>query len=227
MLICIENVLEPQQARQMREQLAAASWEDGVKTAGAVARLAKHNRQLDESGALAVALGNQILARLGNHPQFVSAALPARIYPPRFNRYDAGDTFGLHVDAALMRLPGSADVLRSDLSATLFLSAPDEYDGGELQVEGDFGVQSVKLDAGDMVLYPASSLHQVTPVTAGTRYASFLWVESFVHDPSVRTALYDMDQAIQALGARLGAGDEGVLKLTHAYTNLLRRHART
>jgi len=225
MLICLEKVLDVPQARQMRDQLAAASWEDGVKSAGAVARLAKHNRQLDESSPLAVALGNQILARLGNHAQFVSAALPARIYPPRFNRYDVGDTYGLHVDAALMRLPGTADVLRSDLSATLFLSDPDEYDGGELQVEGAFGVQSVKLAAGDLVLYPASSLHQVTPVTRGTRYASFLWVESFVHDEATRTALYDLDQAIQGLAATVGGDDANLLRLTHAYHNLLRRQA--
>lgn len=227
MLICIDKILSADQARDCLRQLQQAGWEDGAKSAGAVARLAKHNRQLDESSALAIQLGNEILRRLGHHPQFLSAALPSKIYPPRFNRYDVGDTYGTHVDGALMRMPGTNTTLRTDLSATLFLSDPAEYDGGELQIEGPTGAQAVKLEPGDLVLYPSSSLHRVTPVTRGSRIASFLWIESFVRDEAARASLYDMDQSIQSLTAALGAKDDNVLRLTNVYNNLLRRWAGT
>lgn len=225
MLICIDKILDAPESRDFLRQLQQADWEDGAKSAGAVARLAKHNRQLDEASPLAIRLGNEILRRLGTHPQFLSAALPAKIYPPRFNRYDVGDTYGTHVDGALMRMPGTNDTLRSDLSATLFLSEPADYDGGELQIEGPSGAQGVKLGPGDLVLYPSSSLHRVTPVTRGARIASFLWIESFVRDDAARACLYDMDQSIQSLTAGLGPQDDNVLRLTNVYNNLLRRWA--
>jgi len=227
MLICIEEILRSDEAEDFRRQLAAATWEDGVKSAGSVARLSKHNQQLAESQPLAISLGNEILRRLGNSPEFISAALPAKIYPPRFNRYGKGDAYGMHVDGALMRMPGTNISMRSDLSATLFLSEPDTYEGGVLEIEGATGAQSVKLNAGDMVLYPSNSLHRVTPVSEGTRYASFMWVESFVREDSARTALYDMDQAIQSLTLAVGANDANVLKLTNVYHNLLRHWAET
>lgn len=227
MMICIDQLLRPEEAREFLRQLQQAEWEDGVRSAGAVARRVKHNRQLPESSPLAIALGNEILRRLGTHPQFLSAALPAKIYPPRFNRYDVGDTYGTHVDGALMRIPGTQISLRSDLSATLFLTDPADYDGGELHIEGATGTQAVKLDAGSLVLYPSSTLHRVTPVTRGTRIASFLWVESHVADASARAALYDLDQSIQGLTVKAGRDDADVLRLTNVYHNLLRRWART
>ncbi|HMA12668.1 MAG TPA: Fe2+-dependent dioxygenase [Steroidobacteraceae bacterium] len=227
MLICIDQVLKPAEAGDYLRQLQQAGWEDGAKTAGAVAKLAKRNLQLDESLPLAISLGNEILRRLANHPQFLSAALPVKIYPPRFNRYDVGGSYGTHVDGALMRVPGTSTSLRTDLSATLFLSDPEDYDGGELQIEGPSGAQAVKLAPGDMVLYPASSLHRVTPVTRGSRIASFMWIESFVRDEAARASLYDMDQSIQSLTAGLGPGDQNVLRLSNVYNNLLRRWAGT
>jgi PKHD-type hydroxylase len=227
MLICIDNVLSANEAAEFRRQIEGADWEDGAKSAGAIARLSKHNRQLSESLPLAITLRNEILRRLGNHPQFISAALPGKIYPPRFNRYDVGNTYGTHVDGAVMRIPGTNIALRSDLSATIFLSDPDSYDGGELEIDGASGTQSIKLEAGHMVLYDSSSLHRVTPVTRGTRYASFLWVESMVHESSGRTALYDLDQAIQRLTTTLGGKDVSVLQLSNVYHNLLRYWAQT
>ena len=148
MLICIDKVLTKEEASEFLRQLQQAQWDDGARSAGAVARLAKRNLQLDESLPLAITLGNHILRRLGNHPQFISAALPSKIYPPRFNRYDVGGAYGTHVDGALMRMPGSSTTLRTDLSATLFLSEPADYDGGELQIEGPSGAQAIKLEPG-------------------------------------------------------------------------------
>ncbi|MFO1502977.1 MAG: Fe2+-dependent dioxygenase [Steroidobacteraceae bacterium] len=227
MLICIDGILTTAEAGTFLRQLQQSPWEDGAKTAGAVAKFAKHNQQVDESSPLAVSLGNQILRRLGSHPQFLSAALPAKIHPPRFNRYDVGESYGTHVDGALMRMPGTHASLRTDLSATLFLSAPGDYDGGELQIEGPSGAQAVKLNPGDMVLYPSSSLHRVTPVTRGSRIASFMWIESFVRDAAARGNLYDLDQSIQSLTVALGSQDGNVLRLTNIYNNLLRRWAET
>ena len=227
MLIPIENVLTKDEVGEFRARLDRADWQDGLKTAGTLARAVKRNLQLDDGSELSTALGNRMLRKLDQHPVFVSAALPRRIYPPKFNRYVDGGTYGTHVDSALMRVPGTGVTVRSDLSATLFLSEPDEYDGGELQIEGPFGGQAVKLSAGDMVLYPSSSLHRVTPVTRGARVASFLWIESLVADDADRTLLFDLDQAIQKLTRSVGPHEPSLLALTAVYHNLLRRWART
>lgn len=227
MLIPIENVLSKDEVRLFRERLDAADWQDGLATAGTLARHVKRNSQLDAAAPLAVELGQAILRRLGETPLFVSAALPGKIYPPKFNRYADGGTYGAHVDSAVMHVPGTGVSLRTDLSATLFLAEPDEYDGGELEIEGPFGIQAVKLAAGDMVLYPSSSLHRVTPVTRGARVASFFWIESLVHNDAARTVLFDLDQAIQGLNATVAADDANLLKLTAVYHNLLRLHAAT
>ena len=227
MLIPVETVLSADEVQRFRQRLDSAPWEDGAITAGTLARQVKQNRQLAEGSALAVELGNQILRRLGETPLFVSAALPGKIYPPKFNRYADGGSYGAHVDSAVMPVAGSGVSVRSDLSATLFLSAPDEYDGGELEIEGPFGIQTVKLEAGDMILYPASSLHRVTPVTRGARIAAIFWIESLVQNDNARTALFDLDQAIQGLGARVAPTDPDLIKLTGVYHNLLRLWAAT
>lgn len=225
MLIAIENVLSKDEVAQFRARLDCADWQDGLKTAGTLARSAKRNLQLDDASELAISLGNHILRKLGSHPTFISAALPNRIYPPKFNRYADGGTYGAHVDSALMQVPGTSVTVRSDLSATLFLSEPEEYEGGELQIEGPFGVQAVKLEAGDMVLYPSSSLHQVTAVTKGARVASFFWIQSLIQDEPSRTLLFDLDQAIQGLTRTHPQGHPDLLKLTNVYHNLLRMWA--
>lgn len=225
MLISIERVLDKDEVRAFRARLDAADWQDGARTAGTLARAAKHNQQLDDAAEPALSLGPHLLRKLGSHPLFVSAALPGKIHPPKFNRYADGGTYGLHVDSAVMHVAGTGVTLRSDLSATLFLSEPDEYDGGELEIEGAFGAQAVKLEAGDLVLYPSSSLHRVTPVTRGARIASFFWIESLVRDEGARTLLFDLDQAIQGLTPRLDPQDPQLLQLTGVYHNLLRRWA--
>ena len=227
MLIPIQGVLDKPEVQGFREQLDRAVWQDGLKTAGTLARAVKRNLQLDDGAEPATSLGNHILRKLAANPQFISAALPSRIHPPKFNRYQDGGQYGTHVDSALMQVPGAGVTVRSDLSATLFLSEPDEYDGGELEIEGPFGIQAVKLEAGDMVLYPSSSLHRVTPVTRGARVASFFWVQSHVADEGSRTMLYDLDQAIQDLSRTHAPADPRLLKLTGVYHNLLRRWAQT
>lgn len=227
MLITIENVLTKDEVRHFRQHLDHAQWEDGTKTAGTLATHVKRNLQLADGAEPAVGLGNRVLRTLASHPAFISAVLPQRIYPPRFNCYRDGGTYGAHVDSALMALPGSGGLtVRSDVSATLFLAGPDEYDGGELEIDGAFGVQSVKLEAGDMVLYPSSSLHRVAPVTRGARIACFFWVQSMVQDEGARTLLYDLDQSIQNLSAAGFADAPDLLRLTGVYHNLLRRWAR-
>jgi PKHD-type hydroxylase len=227
MLITIEQVLSKDEVKQFRAHLDRADWKDGGSTAGTLARHAKQNLQIDDNTEVAVTLGNHILRKLGKHPLFISAALPRKIYPPKFNRYTGGGTYGTHVDNAVMQIPGTQMSLRSDLAATLFLAEPDEYEGGELEIDGPFGVQTVKLDAGDMVLYPASSLHRVTPVTQGARVASFFWIESLVANEGERTLLFDLDQAIQKLTPIAKPGDPNLLRLTGVYHNLLRRWAIT
>lgn len=227
MLITLDQVLTKDEVAQFRRQLDAAEWQDGTATAGTLARHVKQNQQLDDGSAVARELGNHILRALGNNPAFVSAALAKKIYPPKFNRYAGGGTYGAHVDSAVMQVPGTGQDLRSDLSATLFLAEPDEYEGGELEIETGFGVQAVKLEAGDLVLYPSSSLHRVTPVTQGARVASFFWIESLVRDEGARALLYELDQAIQGLTPVAGAGNADVLALTGVYHNLLRRWAVT
>lgn len=227
MLIAIEGVLGKGEVTAFRQRLDGADWQDGAATAGALARAQKTNQQIAEDDPVGVGLGEEILRRIGANPLFVSAALPNRIYPPRFNRYAGGGAYGAHVDSALMRLPRSDLMLRSDLSATLFLSEPDDYEGGELEIEGPLGVQSVKLPAGDMIVYPANSLHRVTPVTRGARVAAFFWIESLVGDEGQRTLLFDLDQAIQGVTPLGVPGDANLLKLTGVYHNLVRRWART
>lgn len=223
MLITIDHVLSKDEVKQFRHHLDVAEWNDGTKTAGTLARNVKRNAQIDDSTEVAISLGNHILRSLGNNPLFVSAALPRKIYPPKFNRYADGGTYGTHVDSAIMQIPGTNLSLRTDLSATLFLAEPDEYEGGELEIETEFGVQAVKLEAGNMVLYPSSSLHRVMPVTKGARVASFFWIESLVSDEGERAMLFDLDQTIQKLTPSIDANDPRLLKLTGIYHNLLRR----
>lgn len=223
MLLVIEGVLSKGEVAQFRDALDGGAWSDGRKSAGSVAAAVKHNLQLEEDSDLAVTLGDHVLRTLGQNPTFISAALPEKIYPPKFNRYAGGDYYGAHVDSAVMRIARAGVTLRADLSATLFLSEPEEYEGGVLTIEGAYGAQEIKLAAGDLVLYPASSLHQVSPVTAGARTAAFFWVQSMVADQSQRSLLYDLDQAIQGLRAKAGAGTgEEILRLTGVYNNLLR-----
>ncbi len=226
MLMAIENVLDKATVRAFREQLDSAAWSDGQATAGALAARVKQNEQLPDASPVAQALGRHILGVLGRHPRFLSAALPDRIHPPRFNRYAGGGHYGTHVDGAIMPLPGSTQLLRSDLSVTLFLCEPEEYDGGELTIETKFGVQQVKLAAGDLVLYPSSSLHRVLPVTRGARVCSFFWLQSMVRDDGERELLYDLDQSVQTLMASSeAAASAQALQLSGIYHNLLRRWA--
>ncbi len=227
MLTIIENLLSKDEVSQFRAHLDQAEWQDGAATGGSLARQVKRNAQLNDESALAISLGNHLLRTLGNHPLFISAALPRKIYPPKFNRYERDETYGTHVDSAVMLLPGSGQSLRTDLAATVFLAEPDDYDGGELEVEGEFGAQTVKLAAGDMVLYPASSLHRVNPVRSGARVASFFWIESLVADDGERAILFDLDQTIQRLTPALESGSRELLRLTGTYHNLLRRWAIT
>ncbi len=223
MLIVLEQVFSKEEVAVFRSHLDQADWEDGLKTAGTVAANVKRNQQLNDESDTSVALGNEILRRLGNHPTFISAALPAKILPPKFNRYAGGGTYGAHVDSTIMAIPGTREQMRTDLSCTVFFSEPDEYEGGELQIETPFGMQEVKLAAGDLVLYPSSSLHQVVPVTSGARVSSFFWIQSMVKDEAERTLLYDLDQSIQRITAQHGKDDESLLKLTGVYHNLLRK----
>ena len=227
MLTVIKQLLSADEVAQFRKHLDTAPWQDGLKTAGTLAKSVKQNQQLEETSDLAISLGNHILRKLAVHDGFTAFALPSKIYPPRFNRYAGGGTYGMHVDRALMPVAGSPVTVRGDISATLFLSAPDEYEGGVLEIEAPTGHQSVKLPAGDIVLYPSGALHRVTPVTRGARIASFFWVESFVGDPARRALLFDLDQAIQGVTPSLPADDPHLLKLTAVYHNLLRGWSRT
>ena len=225
MLTIIPDLLTPAQVADLREQLDVADWIDGNATSGAQSALAKRNTQLPEDSAAARAGGNAVLDALGASPLFVAAALPLKVFPPLFNRYGEGDAFGAHVDTAIRIRRGSDFRIRSDLSATLFLSDPDSYDGGELTITTQFGAQSVKLPAGQLVLYPASSVHHVTPVTRGTRVASFFWIQSMVRDDGARALLFEQDTAIQSIATRLGSDDPEIVRLTGVYHNLLRRWA--
>lgn len=251
MLITIDGLLPPGELRGLREALAGAAWQDGAASAGALARQVKRNQQLADGDVQAQTLSGQVLRIISAHPLFVSAALPRRIHPPRFNRHADGGHYGSHVDSALMALSGTdpgapmpsapsalmrsapGALMRSDLSATLFLSEPGQYEGGELEIETPFGAQSVKLPAGSLVLYPSSSLHRVRPVTRGARIAAILWIESLVRDDAARTLLFDLDRAIQALQMSsptsaqplLPPDDSRLLQLSGIYHNLLRRWA--
>jgi PKHD-type hydroxylase len=224
MLLQIPNVLTPEQVRQGRELLERGYWVDGRVTAGHQSGRAKDNMQLPEDSAEAMELGDMILASLEQNPLFVSAALPSKVFPPLFNRYSGGQNFGTHVDNAIRQVTGTLHRVRTDLSATLFFSEPSDYEGGELVVEDNYGVQRVKLASGSMILYPASSLHHVTPVTRGERLASFFWIQSMVRDDGQRTLLFDLDSSIQRLSATM-PDDPSVVQLTGIYHNLLRRWA--
>ena len=224
MLIQIPNVLTAEQVESCRKLLDAGNWIDGNVTAGHQSRLRKDNMQLAEEDPSAVKMGDLILAALEQDSLFVSAALPRRIFPPLFNRYSGGQNFGTHVDNAIRQVKGTEYRVRTDLSATLFFSNPDEYEGGELVVEDNYGVQRVKLDAGSMILYPASSLHHVTPVATGTRLASFFWIQSMIRDDGERTLLFDLDSSIQRIAAE-APDHQTVIQLTGVYHNLLRRWA--
>jgi PKHD-type hydroxylase len=223
MIVRIPAVLTPEEISHCRQVLDSAPWTDGRTTAGAQSALAKHNLQVPENAPEARALGEMILGKLGRNETFVAAGLPLRVFPPLFNRYDTGMGFGAHVDNTI-RFAGGVR-FRTDLSATLFLTDPADYDGGELVIIDTYGEQAVKLPAGDMVLYPASSVHRVNPITRGSRWASFFWAQSMVADDGRRALLYEMDRAIQTLGGQVGLGDPSVVSLTGAYHNLLRMWA--
>lgn len=222
MLLHIPDVLTPAQVAEARRALDAADWVDGNVTAGAQSAKAKNNMQLPEDHPVARELGDLILQRLQQNPLFIAAALPAKVFPPLFNRYSGGQSFGTHVDNAIRQVAGTPHRIRTDLSATLFLADPSEYDGGELSVEDTYGVQSVKLPAGHMILYPATSLHHVRPVTRGARIASFFWIQSMVRDDAARTLLLDLDSAIQGLNRDV-PDHPAAVQLTGIYHNLLRR----
>ena len=225
MLIAIPELLDPAQVARVRAIVDAGEWVDGNATSGPQSALAKKNEQLAEASAAAREAGAIVLDALGKSPLFVAAALPLKVFPPLFNRYAGGQQFGTHVDNAVRLQRGSEFRVRSDLSMTLFLEDPGAYDGGELLVEGQFGVQSVKLPAGHAILYPSSSLHRVEPVTRGRRVASFFWIQSMVRDDGSRRLLFEMDQAVQRLVGTLGHEDRSVIELTGVYHNLLRRWA--
>ncbi len=224
MLLTIPGVLDGDTVGQFREALAAAEWEDGRRTTGYLAARVKRNGQLAEDHPVAQALGERILAALERNTAFISAALPHRVFPPMFNRYGPGETFGTHVDTALRQPAGQLRRMRCDLSATLFLSDPASYTGGELTIADSYGTHAVKLAPGDMVLYPASSLHRVEPVIAGVRLAAIFWVQSMVREDPARAMLYDLDSAIQHLGAAV-PDHPAVVQITGVYHNLLRRWA--
>jgi PKHD-type hydroxylase len=226
MLLHVPGVLSPDQVVHFRQVLESTPWTDGRVTAGEQSALAKFNLQVPEDHPAARELGEAILAALGTNPLFVSAALPLRVFPPLFNRYDQGMRFDAHVDNSIRHVKAAGGLrIRTDLSATLFLSDPDTYDGGELVIEDTYGEHAVKLPAGDMILYPASSLHRVETVERGSRWASFFWLQSMVKDDGERRILFDLDRAIQETRGELGDGHHASRALTASYHNLLRRWA--
>jgi PKHD-type hydroxylase len=228
MLITIPDVLNPEQVVEARKLLENAEWVDGRVTAGHQSSRAKDNLQIPELHPIARQVGAMILQALGKNLLFLSAALPLHVVPPLFNRYSGGQSFGTHVDNSIRQLPGSSHRIRTDLSATLFFATPDEYDGGELAVEDTYGVKTIKLPPGHMVLYPSSSLHHVKPVTRGTRLCSFFWIQSMVRDDGRRSLLFDLDLGIQRLSRDLPdqpAAAQTAVQLTGVYHNLLRQWA--
>jgi PKHD-type hydroxylase len=219
----IPGILDAAQVRSLRERLdgAGSAWVDGRATAGHQGAQVKRNLQIAEDAPLARELGAVVLGALERNPLFISAALPNRVYPPLFNRYEGDMQFGDHVDGAVRLLPGTGMKMRTDLSATLFLSPPEDYDGGELLIEDTYGMQKVKLPPGELILYPATSLHRVTPVTRGARLACFFWVQSMVRDDARRAVLFDLDMSIVRL-TRDAPGNPALVSLTGCYHNLLR-----
>lgn len=226
MLVHIPNVLTPAEVAHCRGVLEKTRWVDGRVTAGRQSAEAKFNLQVPESAPEARALGDIVLKGLARTPLFTSAVLPLKVFPPLFNRYDTGMKFDAHVDNAVRFVPDTSVRVRTDVSATLFLTGPDEYDGGELVVQDTYGKHAVKLPAGDMIVYPSTSLHNVTPVTRGSRWASFFWIESMVRDDGQRSLLFDLDEAIQGVRQAIGEHPAAV-QLTGVYHNLLRRWANT
>lgn len=226
MLLPIEQLIAPALLSEFRQGLEKAVWEEGFLTAGGQAAHIKSNLQVKSSDEQGQRLGQQILGILNSHPDFISAALPSKVFPPKFNLYQNGGHYGLHVDNAIMQL-SSGHSMRTDLSATIFLNEPDAYEGGELVIETQYGAQEVKLNAGDMILYPSTSLHEVRPVSAGQRICAFFWVESMVRDNQQREMLYDLDQSIQNLTRERGSDDMEVRRLSGIYHNLVRQWSST
>jgi PKHD-type hydroxylase len=224
MMLHIPEVLTPAQVSEMRDRLDTLDWIDGRATVGAQGAQVKQNRQLPETSPIGLELGKIILKSLSGNPLFFAAALPVRYMPPLFNRYEGGEHYGFHIDGSVRSIPGSNLSLRTDLSCTLFLCEPEDYDGGELIVADTYGEHEVKLPAGDMILYSSSSLHKVEPVTRGARVCSFFWVQSMVADDGRRTMLFELDQNIQKLRAKVGDTEE-LVSLTGHYHNLLRQWA--
>jgi PKHD-type hydroxylase len=222
MLLHIPAVFSPDEVSRIRTELEQAPWADGKVTAGYQSAKAKHNLQLPEDSPLAREISEAMLQRLWQNPLFMSAALPHKVFPPLFNCYTEGGSFGYHIDNAIRQVKNSPERVRTDVSSTLFFSDPDSYDGGELVIQDTYGTQRVKFAAGDLVLYPATSLHKVEPVTRGARIASFFWIQSLVRDDGQRTLLYEMDQAIQQL-TRDVPDHPSLVQLTGTYHNLLRR----
>jgi PKHD-type hydroxylase len=227
MIIVIPAVFSASEVSKIRSHLDAAEWQDGSTTAGSQAQQVKHNQQLALDNKIAQQLGDVIINTLSQQPTFVSAALPLRIFPPMFNRYRTGNTYGLHVDNAIRYVPGNPTPIRTDLSATLFLCDPQDYEGGELVIEDNFGSQRIKLNAGDLVLYPSTSLHTVTPVSDGARTCAVFWLQSMVRSNQQRETLFELDQSVQSLTAELGAGHDDVVRLSGVYHNLIRQWADT
>ena len=225
MLVCIPDVLSKAEVARFRSALDSAPWEDGRSTAGAQSALVKKNEQLPPDGALARVLGEQVIKAITANPVFISAAIPLHIFPPLFNRYGIGQHFGLHVDNSVRGDQLTGLRIRTDLSVTLFLSEPDDYDGGELVVEDHYGAQRVKLPAGHLVLYPATSLHAVTAITRGVRVASFFWLQSMIRQAEARRMIFELDTAIQGLVGRLDRNDPEIVRLSGLYHNMIRHWA--
>ena len=226
MLLHIPDVLSAEQVKQMRTTLQMAEWTDGRETVGVQGAKVKRNQQLPDQSPLRQKLGQIVLSALVGNPLYHAATLPSRTLAPRFNRYEGGGQYGFHIDGSVMAMAADAGQLRSDISCTLFLEEPDAYDGGELIVSDTYGEHEVKLPAGDLIIYPSSSLHRVTPVTRGARLAAFFWVQSLIRDDGQRRLLFELDRSIQRLNAS-DADAEALLQLTGVYHNLLRRWAET
>jgi len=229
MLICVPGILSKDDVAEFRHIMDSSDWEDGRSTAGAQSAMVKRNEQLPPDSEVARKLGHRIISAMTANPRFLAAAIPQQIFPPLFNRYSAesGHHFGIHVDNAVRGDKLTGLRIRTDLSVTLFLSEPEDYDGGELIIEDLYGSHEVKLPAGDLVLYPASSLHMVTPVTRGVRVASFFWLQSMIRDPLARSMIFDLDTTIQGLSQRMGRDDPEMVRLTGLYHNLIRYWAET
>ena len=224
-MVLIEQLLTAKEVENFRQHLNQVPWLDGKRTAMGMSSDVKDNAQADPDNELVKQLANSLLSRYGSTSKLVSAVLPHKIFPPCFNRYANGETYGFHVDGAIMRLPGTNEVLRSDMSMTLFLSEPDEYEGGELVIKTEFGEQTVKPQAGDAVVYPSSSLHKVTPVTKGVRLAAITWMQSMISDTHIREVLFNLDTQIQLLSKNESILREQLDELHHVYHNLIRKHS--